>query len=77
MIELVGWISTWLLLFEYIFNSRMKYKLALLSWISGDVGYIFYNIKIDNYSHLFLCITLIIINIYGMYNVLKNEKVKI
>ena len=54
MIELVGWISTGLILFGYIFNSRMKYKLALISWISGDVGYIFYNIKIDNYSHLFL-----------------------
>lgn len=72
LIELVGWCSTLLVLAGYICNSISKYKLAMIVWIVGDLGWITYDVFIDNFSHLTLSLIIIIINIYGIYNVSKH-----
>lgn len=72
MIEVIGWISTVLVLAGYINNAQKRYKLAMSTWILGDVGWITYDIFIDNYSHLTLSLIIIGINIYGIYNVSKH-----
>jgi hypothetical protein len=72
MIEVVGWLSTLLVLAGYISNARGRYVLAMSTWIIGDVGWITYDIFIDNFSHLTLSLIIIGINIYGIYNVSKH-----
>lgn len=72
MIEVIGWISTLLVLAGYISNAHKKYLLAMIVWIIGDLGWITYDIFIDNFSHLTLSLIIIGINIYGIYNVSKH-----
>ena len=76
MIELLGWISTILVLCGYILNARNLTKLAMFSWIIGDIGWVSYDIMINNISHMVLSFIIIIINIYGIWNIcnLKKEK---
>jgi len=75
MIELLGWLSTLLVLFGYIFNAQQLTKLAMITWILGDLGWIIYDLFIYNISHMFLSFIIIIINIYGIWNICKNKKV--
>ena len=74
MIELLGWISTALVLAGYIFNAQQLTKLAMYTWIIGDIGWITYDLFIDNISHMVLSLVIILINLYGIYNNLKTKK---
>tara|TARA_R110000751_G_scaffold55009_1_gene118064 strand:- start:1448 stop:1672 length:225 start_codon:yes stop_codon:yes gene_type:complete len=74
MIELLGWISTGLVLAGYIFNARQHTLYAMIVWIIGDTGWIIYDFFINNVSHLVLSLVIISINIYGMYIIYKQEK---
>ena len=58
----------------YIFNAKEKLLLALIVWILGDIGWIVYDILINNYSHMTLSSIIIVINIYGIYNKMRNQK---
>ena len=69
MIELLGWLSTGLVLAGYIFNARGRTSNAMIAWIIGDTGWIAYDFFIDNYSHLVLSLIIISINVYGMYRI--------
>ena len=51
MIEILGWISTALVLAGYISNAKGWTKAAMITWIIGDTGWIIYDFFIDNYSH--------------------------
>ena len=75
MIEILGWLSTLLVLFGYILNARQLTKFAMISWILGDLGWIMYDFFIYNISHMFLSFIIIAINIYGIWNICKNKKV--
>ena len=77
MIELLGWISTILVLLGYILNAKQKFKLAMTVWIIGDIGWITYDFFIDNISHLVLSVVIISINLYGIANIKKMQKNKI
>ena len=77
MIELLGWISTILVLLGYVLNAKQKFKLAMTVWIIGDIGWIVYDFFIANISHLVLSVVIISINIYGIYNIKKMQKNKI
>ena len=59
MIELLGWISTILVLLGYILNAKQKFKLAMTVWIIGDIGWIVYDFFIANISHLVLSVVII------------------
>ena len=74
MIDLLGWISTGLVLLGYVYNARQLTMYAMIAWIIGDTGWIAYDFFIDNFSHLVLSFVIISINIYGMYNIKKTEK---
>jgi len=74
MIELLGWVSTALVLAGYIFNAQQLTKLAMYTWIIGDIGWITYDLFIDNISHMVLSLVIILINLYGIYNNLKTKK---
>jgi len=74
MIELLGWLSTVLVLAGYIFNAQQLTKLAMYTWIIGDIGWITYDLFIDNISHMVLSLVIILINLYGIYNNLKTKK---
>ena len=76
MIELLGWISTILVLLGYILNAKQKFKLAMTVWIIGDIGWITYDFFIDNISHLVLSVVIISINLYGIANIKKMQKDK-
>jgi len=71
---LVGWICTVLVLVGYYLNSIQKYLPAMLVWSLGDIGWIVYDFYIDNISHLALSGTIIILNGYGIYRILKGKK---
>ncbi len=75
MIELLGWISTLLVLFGYILNAQKLTRYAMISWIVGDIGWITYDFFIYNISHMVLSLVIIIINIYGIWNLCKTNKV--
>ena len=74
MIELLGWLSTALVLLGFVFNSKGKYTLAMITWIVGDIGWITYDFYIANFSHLVLSAVIISINLYGIYNIKKMKK---
>jgi len=74
MIEILGWLSTLLVLAGYIFNARKLTKYAMVTWIIGDIGWITYDFFIYNISHLMLSFIIITINIYGIWNVCKKQK---
>ena len=68
----LGWISTILVLIGYITNARGYYLVAMITWIAGDVGWIAYDIYIDNYSHMVLSLVIISINIFGIIRLCKK-----
>lgn len=72
MIELLGWVSTGLVLLGYICNARGNSKLAMITWIVGDTGWITYDFFIDNISHLVLSLIIIAINVYGIIRIWKG-----
>ena len=71
MIDLLGWISTGLVLLGYVYNARQLTMYAMIAWIIGDTGWIVYDFFIDNFSHLVLSLVIISINIYGIINLKK------
>lgn len=74
MIEWLGWFCTLLVLIGYVLNSKQMFKPALMVWIVGDVGWIVYDLYIDNLSHMVLSATIILINIYGIVNTLRERR---
>lgn len=76
MIEILGWISTSLVLFGYVSNAKGWLKLAMITWIIGDIGWIIYDFFIDNFSHLVLSLVIIAINVYGIYRLWKNSLIE-
>jgi len=73
MIEVLGWVSTLLVLTGYILNARQLTKYAMATWILGDIGWVVYDFFIYNISHMMLSFIIITINIYGIYNVCKEK----
>jgi hypothetical protein len=67
MIDVLGWICTILVLIGYFLNSHGKQKWAFLVWIVGDVGWIYYDYRIDNWSHAALSTAIIFLNLYGLW----------
>jgi hypothetical protein len=74
MIEALGWLSTVLVLAGYILNAKSMTKLAMFSWIIGDIGWVTYDLLINNISHMVLSFVIISINIYGIWNICKTKK---
>jgi hypothetical protein len=74
MIEALGWFSTALVLAGYILNAQQFSRAAMIAWIIGDIGWITYDFYIDNFSHLVLSLVIIIINLYGIWNLLSKKK---
>lgn len=74
MIEALGWFSTALVLVGYILNAQQFSRAAMIAWIIGDIGWITYDFYIDNFSHLVLSLVIIIINLYGIWNLLSKKK---
>ena len=74
MIEMLGWFSTALVLAGYILNAQQFSRAAMIAWIIGDIGWITYDFYIDNVSHLVLSLVIIIINLYGIWNLLSKKK---
>ena len=75
MIESIGWFSTSLVLIGYILNARQLTRYAMYAWIIGDIGWITYDFFINNFSHLVLSLVIIIINLYGIWNLLSKKKI--
>ena len=67
MIEVLGWVSTLLVLIGFYLNANQRLIPALIVWIIGDVGWIIYDIVINNYSHMTLSTIIILINSYGIF----------
>jgi hypothetical protein len=74
MIEALGWLSTVLVLAGYVLNAQQHDKLAMYVWIIGDIGWIVYDLFIDNLSHMVLSFIIIAINLFGIYKNLKTKK---
>ena len=73
MIELLGWLSTGLVLVGYILNAKNKRLAAMIAWSVGDIGWVTYDLFIDNISHMVLSLVIISINVYGMYNIFQKK----
>jgi len=74
MIELLGWISTALVLVGYVLNAKNIRNGAMVTWIVGDIGWVTYDLFIDNISHMVLSFVIISINLYGIFYQKKLEK---
>lgn len=72
-IDVLGWIATILVLFGYWLNANGKYKMAMAIWIVGDMGWITYDIIRGIYPHLGLSSVIIILNIYGIFKIIKSK----
>ena len=73
MIEILGWVSTLLVLAGYIANARGYQCTAMITWIAGDIGWIVYDLYIDNLSHMVLSFIIISINLYGIVYSKKSK----
>lgn len=73
MMDALGWICTILVLLGYINNAKGHCKTAMVMWITGDLGWIVYDIYINNLSHLVLSLVIIAINVYGIYRIIQNN----
>lgn len=73
IIELFGWLCTGLVLLGYLLNANQYYKSALITWLIGDLGWIIYDLYIDNISHLALCVAVIAINSFGIFKIIKEK----
>jgi len=73
MIEVLGWMSTVLVLIGFVLNARGIFTWAMVAWIVGDIGWITYDFFIDNFSHLVLSLVIISINVYGIIHQKKKE----
>lgn len=75
--EFIGWFSTCLILSGYIINAIDFKKAAMIIWLIGDAGWVYYDIHIQNISHMTLSLIIISINLYGIYriNFKKNKHV--
>lgn len=69
---LLGWISTALVLIGYVTNAKGYYVYAMIAWILGDLGWIIYDLYIDNYSHMVLSLIIISINVFGIIRLWKK-----
>lgn len=67
MIEILGWISTALVLVGYVLNAKNIRNGAMVVWIVGDIGWVTYDLFIDNISHMVLSFVIISINLYGIF----------
>lgn len=76
MIEILGWLSTLLVLIGFVLNAKKHLYWALIIWIIGDIGWIIYDIAINNYSHCALSSIIILINIYGLLNAKKQTNLQ-
>jgi hypothetical protein len=74
MIEVFGWICTAIILVGFVLNSYGKLYPALITWIIGDIGWIVYDLYIDNISHLALSMAIIGINVFGIINLIKRKQ---
>ena len=72
MIEIVGWISTALVLVGYLANARGLSLVAMFTWILGDIGWIVYDVFISNMSHMVLSLVIICINLFGIHRIWKK-----
>tara|TARA_R110000751_G_scaffold146090_1_gene249613 strand:+ start:1713 stop:1943 length:231 start_codon:yes stop_codon:yes gene_type:complete len=73
MVELLGWICTLLVIIGFYANAKQRLKLAIILWVIGDVGWVVYDVLINNFSHGVLSGLIIGINIYGLYNLNKGK----
>jgi hypothetical protein len=74
LIEILGWLCTGLVMLGYVLNSKQMLRQAIVVWVTGDIGWIIYDIFITNWSHAVLSAMIIGINLYGIYNIKKKEK---
>lgn len=74
MVELLGWLCTLLVIIGFYFNSKQKLALAIILWVIGDIGWIVYDVLINNFSHGVLSGLIIAINLYGIYNIKTKKK---
>lgn len=72
-IEMIGWLCTALVLLGYYLNSKQLLKQAITVWLIGDLGWIIYDVYIQNWSHGVLSLLIIGLNLYGIYNIKKGE----
>ena len=73
MIEILGWVSTAMILLGAFVNAKGFYKYAMIIWIIGDIGWIMYDIYIHNISHMFLSLVIIGINSFGIHRIWKQS----
>ena len=73
MIEILGWVCTVLILIGYFLNSSHKLKQAIAVWVVGDIGWVYYDLCIQNWSHMSLSFLIIGLNLYGVYNIIKKN----
>jgi len=74
MIEVLGWVSTALVLIGYVLNAKNIRNGAMITWIIGDIGWVVYDVYIANISHMALSFIIISINLYGIFLQKKLQK---
>lgn len=71
MIETLGYIATALILIGYALNSQQRYLLACVTWIIGDILWVWYDIAIVNIPHTILSALIIALNIRAIYRLTR------
>lgn len=73
MIETIGYIATALILIGYALNSQQRYLLACITWIIGDVAWIWYDVMIANIPHTILSALIIALNARAIYRLTRGH----
>jgi uncharacterized membrane protein YozB (DUF420 family) len=76
-LQYLGWASTFLVLLGFWANSKNERLIAFTAWIIGDIGWIVYDIYINNWSHMTLSAVIIALNLFGIYNTNKHDSKRI
>ena len=69
---ILSWIATLFILLGFYFNMKALRNEALVAWVLGDVMWIIYDIRVDNYSHAVLSTIIILMNLNAIRR--KNEE---
>lgn len=73
MIETLGYIATALILIGYALNSQQNLLAACITWIAGDILWIWYDIMIHNIPHTILSALIIALNIRAIYRLTRPQ----
>jgi len=75
-IDWLGWLCSAGIVIGFLLNSNKKVLAAFTVWIIADLGWIWYDSLIENWSHASLSTFITFLNLYGIWKHKKDQNAK-